>query len=100
MFHETCYICGYQIDPYAKGLLGPSQDHVTPRSKGGRNIGNLRTVHSLCNSYKSDDTLDEDAKRYIRLQVKLAMRDEDLSQKRLKSSERKISLRKKINPPS
>lgn len=45
-----CYLCGEpfrETDP-------ATEDHVTPRARGGRNDGNLLAAHKSCNARKGD----------------------------------------------
>ena len=74
---EICYICGYKIDPDAKGDLELCRHHIIPRSKGGGR-GDIRIVHRMCHYLKGADG------EYIRLQVRIAMRDEEDYKKRQK----------------
>lgn len=53
---KVCYLCGYEIN----GNLDPrnpaskTMDHVKPRCKGGKQAGNLRPAHRICNITKAD----------------------------------------------
>jgi 5-methylcytosine-specific restriction endonuclease McrA len=59
---KQCAYCDEQVDGQ------PDPDHVIPLSRGGRNdIGNIVACCRLCNSDKSDLTLDEWALERIRL---------------------------------
>lgn len=52
-----CWLCGGMIRPATRPRdpLGPSADHVIPRSKGGDNsIENLRPAHLSCNSRRQN----------------------------------------------
>lgn len=63
-----CYLCGelcdwndYQIidNAFIAGPHYPSRDHVVPLSRGGRHIyNNIRLAHMICNSLKSDKTVE------------------------------------------
>jgi endogenous inhibitor of DNA gyrase (YacG/DUF329 family) len=53
----TCQICGQPVDREARGydLLAPSLDHIIPLARGGSHTkDNVRCVHFICNSLKSD----------------------------------------------
>ncbi len=53
---SVCWLCGGARGPIVLGLrrghpLGPSMDHVVPRSMGGSwDLSNLRPAHFGCNS--------------------------------------------------
>ena len=47
-----CWLCGGGIDPTARpdSSMGPTVDHLVPRSRGGGNEpSNLRLAHKRCN---------------------------------------------------
>jgi 5-methylcytosine-specific restriction endonuclease McrA len=60
---SVCHLCG---EPIKFGLrpchpLGPSMDHLVPRSFGGGwDLGNLRPAHHGCNSSRGNKPLDGD----------------------------------------
>lgn len=49
--NDTCWLCGGPIHPDHKypHPLSFSADHVTPVSKGGHNLGELKPAHLKCN---------------------------------------------------
>jgi 5-methylcytosine-specific restriction endonuclease McrA len=54
----ACWICGNPIDrnlPYTHRESWTA-DHVTPRSKGGALLGELRPAHRHCNSRRGNRT--------------------------------------------
>lgn len=55
---DACGICGESVDmslSRSDGLMCPSVDHITPRSKGGtHDPKNLQLAHLVCNMRKSD----------------------------------------------
>lgn len=56
--HGVCQICGTPttIDVGHNADMAPSLDHITPRSHGGTDDeSNLRTVHRICNTLRSND---------------------------------------------
>ena len=65
---NICYLCGGKVDAsdykmvdgaFVAGDLFPSIDHVIPLSKGGTHTwGNVKLAHHLCNSVKSNDSVD------------------------------------------
>lgn len=53
---DTCWLCGKHINP---DLTYPhpmsfTADHVTPVSKGGHNLGELRAAHFECNTRRGN----------------------------------------------
>ena len=61
-----CRICGGMCDPndssYGNGFgaLSPTIDHIIPMSRGGGHVwGNVRVVHSICNSKKGNRVVDK-----------------------------------------
>jgi len=55
----TCYLCGHEINlcignPRHPGVK--TMDHVKPRAMGGKQKGNLRPAHRVCNITKADRT--------------------------------------------
>lgn len=44
----NCYLCGYHMGAVRQA----TEDHVTPRARGGRNASNLLLAHSACNNHK------------------------------------------------
>ena len=61
--HENiCYLCGQKVDKHLKtGPMRPSVDHVVSRDSGGdlSSMSNLHLVHAICNSKKTNLTLEE-----------------------------------------
>lgn len=57
----NCNVCDQVVDLLTdEPGLGPSLDHVIPRSRGGRHtLDNLRVCHHRCNSFKRDRALSE-----------------------------------------
>jgi len=51
-----CQLCGDPCDPsQPNGDMGPSLDHIVPRSLGGGDEdSNLRTAHRLCNARRGN----------------------------------------------
>jgi len=47
---RRCYICHIKFS----GLVSPTQDHVVPRSRGGREVENVLLACSECNNQKGD----------------------------------------------
>ena len=57
----TCAICHEPVDMSRAGgwdPIGPTADHIVPRSKGGPNVSeNLQLAHLRCNCVKQDGAL-------------------------------------------
>ena len=57
-YPPICHLCGQPIDLTLPGTVpaGPTVDHLTPRSHGGRvyDINNCRPAHKSCNSSRQD----------------------------------------------
>lgn len=54
---KRCYLCGYEINGNIKDPRNPAfktMDHVKPRAMGGKQAGNLRPTHRICNNTKRD----------------------------------------------
>ena len=51
---RPCHYCGAELS-YKRATL----DHLTPRSKGGKNIGNLKLACRKCNQEKGAMTDDQ-----------------------------------------
>lgn len=53
---KHCHLCGRKVDlDRSDTKLGPSVDHIIPRSKGGSNeLSNLALAHRGCNSAKGN----------------------------------------------
>lgn len=63
---DRCHLCGELILRFRpKGcsfkkwkLIGPSRDHVVPKSKGGDGYAsNTRPAHGFCNNVRKDDPI-------------------------------------------
>lgn len=55
-----CYLCGKRIDMDRKDAMGPSVDHLIPRSHGGtHDLANVALVHRRCNSRKGNRAANE-----------------------------------------
>jgi 5-methylcytosine-specific restriction endonuclease McrA len=59
--HNHCHICGGPVDLTLPGTHrdGPTVDHLTPRSRGGRvyDPGNVALAHQHCNARRRNDEL-------------------------------------------
>jgi predicted nucleic acid-binding Zn ribbon protein len=74
--HWTCAICGQPVDrepSFFYNLLAASLDHIVPLSRGGSHTtDNVRCVHFICNSLKSDAddiVAKERARRWFKKQM-------------------------------
>lgn len=72
----VCQICGTPTSKHAgpNADMAPSLDHVTPRSHGGTDDeSNLRTVHRICNTLRSNDKrTDAEVKAIMTNQIMIA----------------------------
>lgn len=66
-----CHLCGYHVPLPQRGnidsLLCPSEDHIVPRSRGGKwRKGNIKLAHRWCNSKRSSRDVTDELKAEIR----------------------------------
>lgn len=58
---NACYLCRREFTPDDDA----TQDHVVPRSKGGKNAGNILLAHAWCNTKKADRDPTADELAYL-----------------------------------
>lgn len=86
---SNCWLCDLPMVKVRRSLsrgyskiiedLSRSRDHVLPKSKGGKSVGNIKYAHRLCNSIRSSNDVTDRLRHQCRMRILAFYRDHFLA---------------------